>query len=363
MLIDEVSDPFDDPIYLVFPYSNKKMYSPDYEFTEAWAYYHMMAISDDTGQGDDSPEAFVTNGAAVWFNSVLFTAGQLQDTNAMTSFVIDTTWNADYGDDTCRTFIVGISNVTNTTVRRGFGLDTFDQAAVRYDVELETWCVDTLEKDPLLDSLLSTEVHFVWDTGQLIEFNYFDQVQIGGEFKDPTGFGWRYEGWVISDLITGNDLGGLTPPAWVSYNTSLDSLIRGADGKLISTGQFVTLEQPDDANPYVLPGHVVPPYPGEDFLTNLPTGVTTPLQLVPVGGTRSRGSILITLEPSNRISGSTNFPLIVNVGELPSSREQVETSTQGTRGALHNKANTNVGAAAGTVLQGFPVVKVAINRM
>ena len=385
MLIDEVTDPFDNPINLVFPLSNDDMYAE--RLTESFAFYHMMTVSDEVAQGDTSEAAWNENGAALWFSTVEFRLGEFQDTFSLDTaadiidtngFTIDTVWISNYGDDSCRTYITDISNVLDSVViKRGFGLDTVEQYAVRYDMVVEEHCVP-VGYDSATDSLFSTEVTFEYILGDLDSFDYYDHVQVGNEFKDPSGYGWKYEGWVLSELISGDDIGGLTPPAWVTYNTYMDSVIRGADGGLLSTGQFTSLEKPDESNPYALPDQRIPLYPGEDFLTNLPAGVTTPLQLVPEDQMRSHGSILITLEPENRLDSMTNFPLIVNVGSLPQWRDLwwsqpfnlgiVEgpnaefPSTQDYYQELWNKTNTN-DPALPDVLVGFPLIEVSINRM
>src|SRR5262249_31984693 len=60
--------------------------------------------------------------------------------------------------------------------------------------------------------------------------------------------GWKYEGWAV------------------------------VGGRPLSTGRFISASGPDEAAPFSgpLPG---PPFPGEDWLRNAPTGLTFPLDL------------------------------------------------------------------------------------
>ncbi len=71
--------------------------------------------------------------------------------------------------------------------------------------------------------------------------------------------GWNYEGWAV------------------------------IDGTPVSTGTFTKLDQVDDADPFssTNPG---PPFPGEDFLINAPSGLTFPTDL-------SGATIVISVEP------------------------------------------------------------------
>lgn len=71
--------------------------------------------------------------------------------------------------------------------------------------------------------------------------------------------GWEYEGWVV------------------------------IDGKPLSTGKFLRVDEPDFATPFsgAFPG---PPFPGEDFLVNAPDGLSFPLDL-------SGNITAITVEP------------------------------------------------------------------
>jgi hypothetical protein len=61
----------------------------------------------------------------------------------------------------------------------------------------------------------------------------------------------------------------------------------------------------------------VPPYPGEDFLLNLPAGVDSIYFADQTDVLKKAGRVLVTLEPDNYDSDSTNFPLIYLLGDIP----------------------------------------------
>ena len=367
MLIDEIRDPFEDPLLMVFPHMDT--------LTSSQAFYHMKAVSDDDSWGDTRT---ATNGAAIWFNTVNWETKTLRDTFELTSFIIDSNWVDNFGDDDCFEGVVNISGYeTPIKVTRVFGLDTIMGTTVRFDVETYVTCIDS-GPPPYLKSNLDS---LVWLTGltnsegvivpgDSLLVSYNDHVQIGGYWKDLTSFGWKYRGWVVSSVIENVNagIGDMTPPAWVAYNTANDSLIRGIDGELLSTGIFTSLEQPDDGNPYISSEHGVPPYPGEDFL-HVPGAATTEVQLVPGGG--STGTIFIAMHPSNAATDTTNFPLIVGSVQLPAFRAQVTVQDQGSPAgpfdpfsySLVGRAITDLPSSqVGPHLQGFPQIEVKFER-
>jgi len=74
-------------------------------------------------------------------------------------------------------------------------------------------------------------------------------------------FGWQYEGWVR------------------------------IDGKYVSTGTFTSMTGADSSAAYSASTLPAPDFPGEDFLTDAPAGITFPVDL--------RGKyVMITLEPN-----------------------------------------------------------------
>ncbi len=368
MLIDEIQDPDDDPLLMVFPYMDT--------LTASQAFFHMKAVSDDDSWGDTST---ATNGAAIWFSTVSWETETHRDTVELISYIIDSNWVDDFGEDRCFEGIVNISGYeTPVEVTRVFGLDTIIGTAVHYDAETYLTCVDSGPPPYLksnLDSLVwrvgltNSEGEFIEDDS--IRVSYNDHVQIGGYWKDLTRFGWKYRGWVVSSVIkeVNAGIGVITPPAWIAYNTDNDSIIRGFDGELLSTGTFVSLEEPDDGNPYIGSQHGVPPYPGEEFL-HVPGAATNEVQLVPGGG-RSTGTIFIAMHPSNALTDTTNFPLIVSTVDLPAYRGQVTAADQGhPKGVFDPYSYSLIGRAitdlpsspAGPHLQGFPQIEVKFER-
>ncbi len=134
------------------------------------------------------------------------------------------------------------------------------------------------------------------------------------------GTGWHYKGWVVAPSIPGtSNFPTLTKPSWNS--ATIDNVINPTSAGMLTTGTFTSFEGRDNGNPYSL-NLRVPPYPGEDFLVNLPPG------LGPRGvyladsenPTSSTGTVFISLEPDNYDSDSTNFPLILftSQGRIPS---------------------------------------------
>jgi hypothetical protein len=93
----------------------------------------------------------------------------------------------------------------------------------------------------------------------------------------PTG--WKYEGWTV------------------------------INGTPVTTGTFTDVMVVDDADTYssTLPG---PPFPGEDFLVNAPTGLTFPTDI-------AGGTAVISIEPSPD-DAATPYTLKPLVGMIPS---------------------------------------------
>ena len=91
--------------------------------------------------------------------------------------------------------------------------------------------------------------------------------------------GWKYEGWTV------------------------------INGTPVTTGTFTSATVVDDADPYssTMPG---PPFPGEDFLLNAPSGLSFPTDI-------AGGVAVISIEPSPDNS-SAPFLLKPLVGMIPS---------------------------------------------
>lgn len=408
MLIDNITDPRDNPLDLVFPHISR------HGDSLGIMYFNMKTVTNDTVIGllgldnDDSTnfrQEQALAGSAVWFSEVLYDVGVLQDTTSLCNWWIDTVGRTEL-DTNCQTSIVGASNFRDTVYEVGYGLDTLSHIAMIFDTATHEECMgNPTYWDPNVQESLYLTTHFeviYWcddslcggDSARANEcdtlfsdrgfaspdsFSYHHFEYTGGSFTDLSSYGWRYEGWVVSPLIEDAQasIGDMTRPAWINYNTTADSAIRGIEGGLLSTGKFygpveneatnrMEFSWPsggaDEGNPYASNLHIPPPYPGEDFL-NVPTtgGGVTAINLVPGNG-RSNGTVFITVEPTNDVFDSTNFPLIVNSRELPSSRWQVEelTSTQAFAMIARNNVNSGVPSP---VLIGMPRIRVTINRL
>lgn len=92
--------------------------------------------------------------------------------------------------------------------------------------------------------------------------------------------------WFLS-LETGAPTAGLSlptlPAGWVYEGWAV------IDGMPVTTGRFTSVDGADDAAPYSGP-LAGPPFPGEDFLVDAPTGLTFPTDL-------SGGLAVISIEP------------------------------------------------------------------
>ncbi len=101
----------------------------------------------------------------------------------------------------------------------------------------------------------------------------------GLDLPDLTGTDWTYEGWVV------------------------------IDGTPVTTGTFDEVDSADDFDGYSSTGSA-PPFPGEDFLTNAPAGLTFPTDL-------AGATAVISIEP--RVDNDpAPFQFKPLVGEIPS---------------------------------------------
>jgi hypothetical protein len=98
-----------------------------------------------------------------------------------------------------------------------------------------------------------------------------------GLFLPTLPNGWKYEGWTV------------------------------INGMPVTTGTFTSATGIDDADPYssTMPG---PPFPGEDFLVNAPSGQTFPTDI-------AGGIAVISIEPfpDNSVNPFTLKPLVGNI--------------------------------------------------
>lgn len=157
---------------------------------------------------------------------------------------------------------------------------------------------------------------FTSATGQYIlatptDGNMEDEAS-GVWFLDPAGpsatlslptlpAGWEYEGWAV------------------------------INGTPVTTGKFLTVAGADDAAPYS--GNApAPPFPGEDFLVNAPSGLTFPTDL-------RNGMVVISIEPypDNSPAPFTMKPL---VGSVPGAAAPHTLQSMNNNAAASNPAGT-----------------------
>jgi hypothetical protein len=210
-----------------------------------------------------------------------------------------------------------------------------------------------------------------------VTLDLFGQDDFG--LPDYSAYGWKYQGWVVTAELPAeveNGIGKFTPPAW-DYKVGVN-LFPGDQGGLLTTGTFTHITQADDANPFtdviewvVDSGAFLdtvlmrPNLPGEDFFDTaaihaafgaLPAAWDNGINLLPAPNGNTYGTVFITLEPDNRISDTTNSPLIIFSREFPQS---YGTGGVGTV-AFQNMLNWS-GNVTGT--NGLPKVTARISRL
>lgn len=119
--------------------------------------------------------------------------------------------------------------------------------------------------------------------------------------------GWMYEGWAL------------------------------IDGKAVSTGKFRSATGADQSNQYS-GAQVAPPFPGEDFLTDAPAGLTFPTDL-------SGQEIVVTIEPTTEEIDDEDDPFFLRVLQA----DVAATPTTGTQYSLTNQVSAT--APTGTVMR------------
>ncbi|UCE23956.1 MAG: hypothetical protein JSU74_11750 [Candidatus Zixiibacteriota bacterium] len=283
-----------------------------------WAatlWYNMESPSDGTF-GDSAGLDPVTDGYSVWFSTYTEVLRSLNDTLSIdSSYITADTLDGYAPGDT--TMIVVSAVDTNSIYLKDTalvrGLDTIVHTVIRFDVLL-----DTLVDTPYYTTTLG--VIFGVDSGWIT----YDQFTQGGEENDEfalpvlSEYGWKYKGWVACPAIDPDAVTSrITLPAWVILGDPVEE----TEGGILTTGCFADVRLPDECNPYVASTRV-PPYPGEDFLENLPGGIDPPCFVPNLAG-GNPGRIFVSLQPDNFVSDTTNFPLIPFIGPLPDTRNEV----------------------------------------
>ncbi len=204
-------------------------------------------------------------------------------------------------------------------------------------------------------------------TAKFVHLDTYGQDMYG--LPDLSAYGWRYKGWVVADGIDPAAVGNFTPPAWDFITGEL--LIPGYQGGLLTTGTFTHIDQPDDHNPFTLEieweadsGTFIdtvllrPSFPGEDFLDTASINAATggvysgPINLL----STSQGSVFVTMEPTNMVTDTTNFPLIAFCFRYPNTIYSGFYAVNGWW-PLVNYTGSATGA------KGFPVVTAEIQGM
>lgn len=338
MLIDTVTPDWVSGLDMIFPFSDS-------------LWFTAIEFSMETPSDGRNP---ATDGAALWFSFYSEKVWTAQDTISLDSWKIDTAYVDTFTptDGECITNIVNISDPVVYDTQKIYGFDTIRWQAVRYSQETVEEC------DSGQGNLLKTSVELWYDTLPLRSGIYDDFTQVAVNLPDLRAMGWLYQGWVLSSVISrmGVGVGEFTEPAWLGFNKH-DTIIRATDGHLLPTGLFHDLYSPDQTNYYVDDGIRVPPFPGEDFLKNLPPDQQdVVVNLVPGGG--PTGSAFIAMHPINAVTDSTNFPLIIQIRDLPSERFDVEDNSQQfiMKGMVgHNTFGMGVN-------EGLPQVQMKIRR-
>lgn len=354
MLLDDVTDPTEDPINLLFPEKDS--------LWRATARFNMEAVSDNSSALND--------GRGVWFTSYLRSSKYFPDTTFLEVDDIDSQLvavdvecevDSDGNTLSCDTTNWDelyaykqhyIDSIWYETTLVAYGPDTLLLGPERYHIGARVHVDSFSDSNPPWYSYTFT-INTIVDT-QYDALDIFSQ----GDLGVPTyqSWGWHYKGWVVSPYIDTSVVASrMTPPAW-PYTSLFNTWITGAGGALISTGSFYKMNEPDlDGNPFAI-SDKVPSYPGEDFLNTTALqdsfGVTS-VNFAPLSS-GNLGTVFITLEPDN-FSSRTNFPLFVFVEPVPSDRTVITRT-------LVQIGMTNWTSSLDNDLRGFPKIKIAIER-
>lgn len=314
MLIDDVTNPTQANVDLVFPLST--------QLWEATCRYNMETTSDSNPTQD---------GYGIWFASYQRLNDSIRDTLSLDSFTIDSTKELVL-IDTIVGNLINVINILQKDTTRIFGVDSFTHTVTRYTQIIQ---YDTIRAG---ESTLVTDPTFYFTLGPASNFNYDQFTQDSFALPDYSAYGWTYKGWVISPYVSSSFIGEVTLPAWKpnSLNDSLmpgiKSLTPGLPAGLLTTGNFVKIDTSDGVNPYAMyagtPGVRLPQFPGEDFLDFSPDPAPWigPGGLVPFASGNS-GTVFISIEPNNFVTDTTNFPLIPFMKEIPPLKSAITVQT------------------------------------
>jgi len=352
ILIDIVTEPSSDLIELRFPLNDS--------LTTTTVAFNMETPSDTSG---DILGRFgvsdISDGFGVWFSVYQEVVDSVRDTLSLDSFTL-VTKEVDSlpkgTEDTFTTYLVSIDSVRVYDTARVFGLDTMWDTIVRFVSVLDT---DFTSPYTVMD-MSDTGTVFYYTVGDSLDiFHYDNFLQFDYGLPDYSAYGWKYKGWIVSPEVPVNAVGQITKPAYsINFNSS-DSLIPGVAGGLLTTGTFTDIAAPDEGNPFTIGDQGqqrVPPFPGEDFLRDLPFDMSNWRGLVPeVYG--NSGTVFITLEPVNFTDTTTNFPLFVLIAPIPTAQVNL-IDFEYVLEQFTMKTLTNTNDAS----RGFPKIVVDIRR-
>ncbi len=348
-------------------------------YTSLWGghcRYAMEGLTDGDRQAHD--------GYGVWFSWYKYNVVYINDTFGIDSSSLEFEW------ETIEPIINDDGETTNLSELYSPNPDSvyWEVETVAYDFGRDTF---PLELDSIyphirtalyIDSVADSTPPFrrkVFDWTYIVEstqvsLDIFEQDSFA--LPDYSDWGWVYQGWVTSNYIPKEAFGQMTPPGW-AYKDLYNNIIPGDTGGLISTGTFININQPDDGNPYTLQLNIIdsiiyddfgspidtvymrPDIAGEDFLDGAALSaasggvITEALNLLPYGGGSNYGSVFISMEPANRLTDSTNFPLLAFIRSFPDSWSANDTESFDYR----DMKNWTYGPGGG-----FPEVMVIIHR-
>ncbi|RKX27787.1 MAG: hypothetical protein DRP45_00045 [Candidatus Zixiibacteriota bacterium] len=361
----------------------------------ATARYNMECVTDNNRASNDFH--------GLWFSSYQYLQQDIPDTfDAYISSVPDTILPiTNESGDTINEIELSVWHpealfVEVETLHIGFGRDT-----VSLDVDsFMHQRVNVLYSDSVKDSvwpIIYNHYTVVYDSAETIPPVPPDTIETINNFPaynphnvnldlftqddfalpNYSGFGWKYQGWILSYYIDGTTiipLGKFTPPAWYDTASTGYDWFPGSDGGLLTTGKFSRIDDPDDSDPFIVRSWLDtasnpildsltkrPMVPGEDFLAGqamFDAGIIAdpshPVDLLPYGNPWTYGCVFISLEPANKISDTTNFPLIPFWASFPYTRDGANSPGD----AYHMNMRT---ATSGD--QGLPRMVIKLKRM
>lgn len=291
---------------------------------------------------DENPGAF--NGYGLWFSLYEFAIYNLVDTSGLDleydsielipEIVEGETTNL---DELYAEYPYDLTYDVDTVVQF-FGIDTLIPGIDTLWHTRVTLHIDSVADDgpPFYKRDLDVDYDPYIDTTFVpIDIFYED----GFALPNLADWGWKFKGWITSEQILPTAVGEFTPPAY-EYKDIYNNEIPGDEGGMLTTGTFSDFHNDDDSNPftYEIIDRIVddgeggldtiykrPHFPGEDFLDGAALSAATngvydsPVNLIPVPGASQYASVFISLEPTNIVSDSTNFPLIPFYREMPDS--------------------------------------------